>query len=227
MRSRHRFRWSVPLFAMGVFATCPRLVAQTLDNPPVRRTAPDSSSFANPLFRLSTGLADRRALPGFASWAQPVDVERVRTGPEEPLPLPSASVLRRTYVRQEACSYAKCGLALSLAPFQLLRGNDLEPLGRTYFGPDVHVLLDAGGAVAEHTKRFQRYNTAQYVVMYSSVALLAVAFAVFKHDDTNLLVSAVGIGGSSFVIRDQLRAQGLSQLNIAILLYNGRFFAKE
>ncbi|MEJ2679499.1 MAG: hypothetical protein P8174_10550 [Gemmatimonadota bacterium] len=123
-------------------------------------------------------------------------------------------------VAQQACTYDACALAVSYQPFQLVQGEEREPLGRNLFGPHVQVLLDAGGETARWANSYRRYHTAQQVTGLGALVLGGAAYAIYHDDDQKLTVSLVSIGVVFGILEEAFQLKSLSRLNRAVWWFN-------
>lgn len=121
---------------------------------------------------------------------------------------------------QQPCTYQACALAVAYQPFQLVRGEEREPLGRNLFGPHVDVLLEAGGEAADWANSYRRYHTAQQVMGPTGLAVGATAYAVYHDDDQKLAVSLITIGVVFGILEEVFQWKSLSRLNRAVWWYN-------
>ncbi|HEX6939270.1 MAG TPA: hypothetical protein VF158_07645 [Longimicrobiales bacterium] len=125
-------------------------------------------------------------------------------------------------VGQRLCDYEQCSLRLSHTPLQLLRGERGEPLGRTFVGPKLDVLTDAGGEVAELAERFRRYRYGTWAVRVATIARFVATHRAFESDRESMYLSALLITGVSILAQRFLDGRGLDHLERAVWLYNGR-----
>jgi hypothetical protein len=123
-------------------------------------------------------------------------------------------------VAQQTCTYQACALAVSYQPFQLVRGQEREPLGRTLFGPKVQILLDAGGEAADWAASYRRYHTAQQLMGVSALAAGATMYGVYHDDDQKLAVSLIAVGVVFGILEEAFQLKSLSRLNRAVWWYN-------
>lgn len=123
-------------------------------------------------------------------------------------------------VAQQPCTYQACALAVSYQPFQLVMGEEREPLGRNLFGPHVQVLLDAGGEAARWANSYRRYHTAQQVTGVGALVVGGAAYAIYHDDDQKLTVSLISIGVVFGILGEAFQLTSLSRLNRAVWWYN-------
>jgi hypothetical protein len=120
----------------------------------------------------------------------------------------------------QPCTYQACALAVSFQPFQLVRGEEREPLGRNLFGPKVQVLLDAGGEAADWAASYRRYHRAQQIMGVSALAAGATMYGVYHDDDQKLAVSLIAVGVVFGVLEEAFQLTSLSRLNRAVWWFN-------
>ncbi len=120
----------------------------------------------------------------------------------------------------QACTYQACALAVSYQPFQLVRGEEREPLGRGLFGPDIRVLLNAGGQAADWAASYRRYHRAQQIMGVSALAAGATMYGVYRDDDQKLAISLIAVGVVFGALEEAFQLTSLSRLNRAVWWFN-------
>lgn len=121
---------------------------------------------------------------------------------------------------QQPCTYQACALAVAYQPFQLVRGEEREALGRGLFGPNVDVLLDAGGETADWARSYRRYHTAQQVMGITGLVAGATAYGVYRDDERKLTISLIAVGVVFGVLEEVFQWQSLTRLNRSVWWYN-------
>jgi len=124
---------------------------------------------------------------------------------------------------QGLCDWEQCSLRLSHTPLQILQGAQGVPLGRGMFlGPNVEPLLAADDETGQLARRFRRYGYARLGVQLASMAGIGVSFRAFESNPEDKYLSSLIILALSVVTQRILNDRGLTDLERAIWLYNGR-----
>ncbi|HKJ92852.1 MAG TPA: hypothetical protein VJ957_06775 [Longimicrobiales bacterium] len=121
---------------------------------------------------------------------------------------------------QQACPYEACALAVSYSPVRLVRGADREPLRRGLWGPDVQILLNAGGQAAEFADRYRHAHTAAGILQVADAAVGAVALFSWDRNSNRANISLVVVGVVLGAVAESLRWKSLTHLNRSVWWYN-------